>query len=294
MDTTTWAALGRGLSEHPDDALLLMRAVRDEAGQVVDLLHEWVNATAERNAGTALQGRTLLEVYTAHDAFLLGDMTALLETRGSRQIQVEVPLDGDDERLRGRVFSLFMTAVGEDRLVCQYRDITDLHDSQRRLEHDAGHDALTDLPNRRLLRAQLDLAVARLDRGDRRLVVLMCDLDEFKVVNDTYGHAAGDDVLRQVGRRLRSVVRPEDLLARYGGDEFLVLCEDLSDVEVARVAERLCEALAEPFPVGDRLVRVGISIGTAVASRGMASDELLGEADQALYARKLARRVQDP
>ena len=216
-----------------------------------------------------------------------------LAAGGSRRLELTFPLDGDDKRLHGRVYSLFMTAVDEDRLVCQYRDLTDLRDSQRRLEHNAGHDELTDLPNRRLLREHLVLALARLDRGGRTLVVLMCDLDGFKAVNDTHGHAAGDELLQQIGRRLSSAVRPQDLFARYAGDEFVVLCEDLPDGDAAALARRLSEALADPFQLGDRQVRIGMSIGTAVASQRVAGDELLREADRALYTDKLARRVEE-
>jgi diguanylate cyclase (GGDEF)-like protein len=293
-DAKTWAALGRGLSEHPDDALMLLRAVRDDEGQVVDLSYEWVNATAERNAGEALQGRTVLDVYSEHDAFQLSQMKALLLSGGSARMQVTFPADGDDQRLRGHVYWLFMAAVDGDLIVCQYRDVTALRDSQRQLEHHAGHDELTGLPNRRLLWEHLDLALARLDRGGRELVVLMCDLDGFKAVNDTHGHAVGDELLRQVGPRLRSAVRPQDLLARYGGDEFVILCEDMRDGDAAALTRRVRDAFTDTFQVGGRTVRIGISIGAAVTSTRVAGDQLLLEADRALYADKLARHVPGP
>lgn len=192
-----WTALGQGLAGHPDDALMLLRAVRSQAGAVIDLRYEWVNAAADRNAGDRLQGRTVLEVYSATDAFLLPDQTALLASGGWRQMQLTFPSDGDDERLRGRVYGLFMVAVDEDRLVCQFRDLTDRRSLQQQLEHHAGHDELTGLPNRRLLWEHLELALSGLERGDQSLAMLLCDLDRFKAVNGTCGHAAGDDLLRQ-------------------------------------------------------------------------------------------------
>ena len=288
---TDWAALGRGLAAHPDDAFVLLRAVRDRTGAVVDLMNEWVNPTAERNAGERLQGRTVLEVYSVEDAFLLPDQRALLASGGSRCMQLTFPADGDDERLRGRVYGLFMVAVDADRLVCQYRDLTEQRELQARLEHHAGHDELTGLPNRRLLWEHLEVALARLERGGRCLAMLLCDLDRFKAVNDTHGHAVGDEVLRQVARRLRATVRPQDVLVRYGGDEFVVLCEELSAATAVGLVGRLREAAGTVFVVdGVGPVEIGISIGMAVAERPLPGDALLLEADRALYADKLARR----
>lgn len=285
-----WTALGQGLAAHPDDALMLLRAVRNQAGAVIDLRYEWVNAAADRNAGDRLQGRTVLEVYSATDAFLLPDQTALLASGGWRQMQLTFPSDGDDERLRGRAYGLFMVAVDEDRLVCQFRDLTDRRSLQQQLEHHAGHDELTGLPNRRLLWEHLELALSGLERGGQSLAMLLCDLDRFKAVNDTCGHAAGDDLLRQVSRRLGAAVRPGDVLARYGGDEFVVLCAGLSEADAAALVERLHAAVADPFVLdGGRHVRIGISIGLAVAHQRMAGDDLLRSADRALYVNKSTR-----
>ena len=293
-DDEPWGALGRALAEHPDDAVMLLRAVRDPSGAITDLLHEWVNAVAERNAGEGLHGRTVLEVYSAADAFLLPDQCALLAAGGRRTMQFMFPADGDDQRLRGRVYGLFMAAVDADRLVCQFRDLTDQRHLQQQLEHHAGHDELTGLPNRRLLWEHLDLALASLERGGRSLALLLCDLDRFKAVNDTFGHAAGDDLLRQVGRRLQAIVRPQDVLARYGGDEFVVLCGDLSAADAVALVERLRAAVADAFVLdGGTQAHIGISIGLAVAHHRVAADELLREADEALYLDKGPRPTRE-
>ena len=289
-ETASSEALGRGLAELPD-ALILLRALRDQEGAVIDLVHEWVNASAERNAGQPLRGRTVLDVYSAQDAFLLPDQCALLETGGSRQMQVTFPADADDERLRGRVYGLFMTAVDADRLVCQFRDLTDERHKQQELEHHAGHDELTGLPNRRLLWEHLDVALARLERGDRSLAMLLCDLDRFKAVNDTDGHFAGDQLLHQLARRLRAAVRPQDVLARYGGDEFVVLCEELSEADARALVGRLRAAADNPFVLDSgRHVQIGISVGMVVTQQRVVGSQLLQEADRALYIDKLARR----
>ena len=156
----------------------------------------------------------------------------------------------------------------------------------QRLLHLAGHDSLTGVANRASFRDRLAQALAI---GERNLAVAFCDLDRFKPVNDTYGHRAGDEVLVEVARRLRQMLRVGDELARIGGDEFTVLMRNVPDAATARhVAERLLVALEQPFPVPSGEVRVGLSVGVALADRGATADGLLATADAALYACKRA------
>src|SRR5205085_85289 len=124
---------------------------------------------------------------------------------------------------------------------------------------------LTELPNRALFLDRLALALARLRRKPSSLAVLFADVDRFKVVNDSLGHDAGDRLLVALARRLREVLRPGDTLARFGGDEFAVLCEDVSHDEVATIAERMIEVLGEPFSAGGGEVFATISIGISLA-----------------------------
>ena len=161
------------------------------------------------------------------------------------------------------------------------------------LAHLALHDPLTDLPNRALV---LDRAAHMLERAPRSGMVpaaLFCDLDGFKVVNDTHGHAVGDDLLKAVAERFRGALRQSDTLGRFGGDEFVVLTETApGGASVDRVAQRLLDALREPFELSTdpaRSVRVGVSIGIAEGPRGDA-DALLSDADLALYAAKQSGR----
>jgi diguanylate cyclase (GGDEF)-like protein len=128
------------------------------------------------------------------------------------------------------------------RIVVQVENITERKRSEAMLSHAAAHDALTDLPNRSLLLARLDAALAR----GEQVGLLFLDLDRFKVVNDGLGHAAGDLLLVQVAIRLRDVMRPEDLVARIGGDEFVVLCRNADEASCSTVAQRVLDALNQP------------------------------------------------
>ncbi|HYU60707.1 MAG TPA: EAL domain-containing protein [Solirubrobacterales bacterium] len=150
--------------------------------------------------------------------------------------------------------------------------------------HQALHDPLTGLPNRALLLDRLRQALARATRSGANAAVLFCDLDTFKTVNDSLGHAAGDELLVGVARRLIAWVRPGDTAARFGGDEFVVLLEGIGDEDIEAAAQRILDAFNEPFAVGDREVSVTASIGIAMGSSE--SDELLRNADLALYRAK--------
>jgi diguanylate cyclase (GGDEF)-like protein/PAS domain S-box-containing protein len=182
---------------------------------------------------------------------------------------------------------------GHERLgwIATIDDITDRRRAESQLAHRATHDPLTDLPNRALLEDRLEQACARLRRDDGTVTVLFVDLDGFKAINDELGHPTGDEVLREVARRLRGVLRPADTVARLGGDEFVAVCEGLTPADADAVALRLHEALKVPMLLGGRSVPVHASIGLATTSdRGAEANELLARADQAMYRHKRAAR----
>jgi diguanylate cyclase (GGDEF)-like protein len=156
------------------------------------------------------------------------------------------------------------------------------------LAHQALHDALTGLPNRGLFLDRLAQALTRLGRHSGALAVLFCDLDRFKVVNDSLGHGAGDMLLVDVARRLEDVLRAGDTAARFGGDEFVILCEDIVGAHQAiAIADRVSNALQAPFVLGDDEAFVRTSIGIAMATEADASAEaLLRDADAAMYRAK--------
>jgi diguanylate cyclase (GGDEF)-like protein len=164
----------------------------------------------------------------------------------------------------------------------------DLKESSERARVSSLHDALTGLPNRTLLVQRLDHAVLRSRRSEKMVAILFADLDQFKAVNDTYGHHVGDELLIAVAERLTGLIRPGDTLARLQGDEFVILCEDLDDVsQVELLAVRIDTALAAPFTLSGTEVKVSASVGMAFAGLGEdISEQVLQDADAAMYQAK--------
>ena len=168
------------------------------------------------------------------------------------------------------------------------RDVTERNELMEKLQHQALHDALTGLPNRVLFLERLRQALARLDRHPSVAAVLFMDIDRFKVVNDKLTHEVGDQVLVALARRLTQIMRPEDTLARFGGDEFAILCEDLADEHQAvAIAKRILRALEEPLVLKERELVVWSSIGVAMATTARArAEHLISDADEAMYRAK--------
>jgi diguanylate cyclase (GGDEF)-like protein/PAS domain S-box-containing protein len=241
---------------------------------------------------------------------LAGADAADLATEAVELIQTTLPVAGAEVRLAdglplasyGRTTEAAMRlpiGTGDELLVVPERELADeemslvravantlvaalarLRDEER-MRHDAVHDPLTGLANRTLLRDRLEHALARSERDGGETGVLFVDLDNFKQVNDAYGHAAGDAVLVELGRRLRTAVRPADTVARLGGDEFVVVCEEADEELVLAVSQRLQEAIRVPLTVGSVQHRLSASIGIALGHTD--PDALLDNADAAVY-----------
>lgn len=178
------------------------------------------------------------------------------------------------------------------RYVGTYTDITTLKEIEARLEHLAHHDALTDLPNRTLLESRLNQALKRADRHKKQVALLFLDLDGFKRINDSLGHSAGDRVLIDIAVRLSHAIREEDVLARFGGDEFVVLIENLHQPEQASlIARQLLKTIAQSLELDGQTINLSASIGIAVApNHGQESHELIQNADTAMYRAKASGR----
>ncbi|MEO5806133.1 PAS-domain containing protein [Devosia sp.] len=187
----------------------------------------------------------------------------------------------------GRAICVHHHPMADGGWVSTHEDITEQRKIEARVQHLARHDALTDLPNRALFREEMDKLETRIQRNEA-VAVLCLDLDHFKAINDTLGHATGDEVLVNVGKRLQQVCRDTDIVARLGGDEFAILVHKLENpMHAAALASRIVKLVAEPMQAGGHQVVIGTSVGIAMApGDGQNAETLLRNADTALYRAK--------
>jgi diguanylate cyclase (GGDEF)-like protein/PAS domain S-box-containing protein len=183
--------------------------------------------------------------------------------------------------------TLVRNVTGEPQyFFTQLQDITERKEMEQELAHQALHDTLTGLPNRALLIDRLIHGLARSERRDKQLGVMFLDIDHFKVVNDSLGHTSGDQLLRIAAARIAEAIRPGDTVARFGGDEFVVVCDDVSAVEAEQIAERVLHSLSLPCIIGDQDANVTASLGIAIAHAQSTPESLLRDSDAAMYRAK--------
>ncbi|MFI7413330.1 aminotransferase class I/II-fold pyridoxal phosphate-dependent enzyme [Streptomyces sp. NPDC049627] len=243
---------------------------------------------------TELVGRPLPELVDPRDRHRAARQLAAVREIGPRTTHDHWWVRHPDGRVEVDVrCSDFRDERTVGGLVVTLRDVTE----QRRLEHElterAFHDSLTGLPNRTLLLERIERALLRGRRESSLTCLLFIDLDDFKLVNDTLGHSAGDRLLRDVGARLSQMLRRTDTAARLGGDEFAVLLEGAREpLDAELLAAQVIQALSRPFSLGGESVTVSASVGVATAHDSSDADELLGHADLALYSAKSAGKRQ--
>ena len=233
-----------------------------------------------------------------HDMAFYTDMWECIKNNGAWEGEVW------DKRKNGEIFPVYLTVSAvknTDNMITNYvstlTDITDRKQAAEEIEQMAFYDPLTNLPNRRMLLDRLNHALASSDRSGQDGALLFLDLDHFKTLNDTLGHAIGDSLLQQVAERLTACVREGDTVARLGGDEFVVMLEDLSEsaLDAARQAEAIGEKILarirQPFQLASHKYQTAVSIGIALFSgHGQSQEELLKHADIAMYQAKKANR----
>ena len=168
----------------------------------------------------------------------------------------------------------------------QLEDITSRKLMEHELAHQVLHDSLTGLPNRTLLSERLAHGLVGSRRRGAKVGVMFLDIDQFKVVNDSMGHTSGDDLLRHVAAQIAGAIRPGDTVARFGGDEFVVVCDDVTTLETEQIAERVMAALSVPCRIGDQDLTITASLGVAVADDASTSESLLRDSDAAMYRAK--------
>ncbi len=280
------------------DALPAPAAVLDPDGVVVETNQAWRLFAILNNGPTLTTGVGVNYLDTCDRAALAGDTLA-----GEVAIGLRTVLCGERDRFD---YEYPCPSPGEDRwflmqaasapvrdgagAVVFHVDVTSRRLLQERLREEADQDPLTGLANRRAGRRFMGRLLKDRRQPISSVTVLAGDLDGFKEVNDSLGHAAGDQLLTQVRARAGRVLRDGDLLCRFGGDEFVLVCPDLPVEEAENVAARLEAAIAMPFQVGSTEVSVGISVGLAISRPDSTVDQLLAEADKAMYNRKVGKR----
>jgi len=261
----------------------------DETGVILNANQAYCTQVGKNQE--ELVGMSLLSLTASQDrAKHLAQLDRLISGGGS-QAQVEHRLitdEGEDEVWVLEHLTRRSTPNG-DRILVQSQDITFRRYATWELAKQALHDELTGLPNRAMLVHRLKTALERGTGGEQSTLGLMyIDIDRFKMVNDTLGHEVGDQLIKHVGDRMRTAVRPNDTVSRFGGDEFVVLCENVEGIsELNAIASRLQNAVANPFTVNGARIHQTLSIGIAACEPGeMNADELLSDADAAMYRAK--------
>lgn len=250
----------------------------------------WHTPPAARFLGGALVHRPLQSICDPNDAERLSVYLhglASLTTPTTVFVQARV-IHGD-----GSIRHLEFTGANllhepeVNGLVLQVSDVTDRVEVERQLTRHAKEDTLTGLANRRVLTERLEHELARLESVPAgELGLLFIDLDRFKAINDLFGHSVGDQVLREVAQRINSCIRPTDMAARFGGDEFAVVVGGRDQTDIINVADRIIQALEDPMTVHGTLIRVGASIGVSTTSTAHEVERLFRQADSAMYRAK--------
>lgn len=231
-------------------------------------------------------GCALLAAYLARAVTSpINSMSAAAESFANNQKTISLPIDRQDE--------IGLLARNLKKMQDQIkRQLAELQASQAQLEHLAGHDVLTGLPNRRLFQDRLEHALARAQRTGEGFALLFIDVDKFKNINDRWGHEAGDAVLKLAAMRLASLTRRADTVARMGGDEFVILLDNPTNrQQIVTIAEKLLDSLRSPMKVMGQELQVGFSVGISqYPEDGTSTTTLLARADQAMYEMKAAGR----
>jgi diguanylate cyclase (GGDEF)-like protein/PAS domain S-box-containing protein len=257
------------------EGVCLLDAVRDKAGNIVDFAGRYLNPAGRDVIRRLRPGRGVRHAFSPGGTWRLFPAFARVVEDGA-PFNERVEVQGTDPPL-----SLEVSAARlGDGLVVTFRDVTALRHTEERLAFLATHDPLTGLANRPLLVDRLEHALARRQGA---LAVVFMDLDGFKAVNDRHGHQVGDETLVRVARAMEGAVRPADTVARFGGDEFVVVADDLATADAESLAKRITAAVGE-VSVGP--LRLEASVGVATAEPDDTAEALLRRADAAMYADK--------
>jgi len=280
-----------------EDSLRLIAKVFEEATEGIMIENSMRNVVSVNAAFLRMISLTEEEVIGQHSDFfthfletdILENIYESMSTAGSWQGETVIRhTDKDDLPIWLSIDAVFDKQDKPVNFVIMVTDISEIKRSREKLEFVATHDALTALPNRVLIYDRLESAVLRAKRNEKVGAVLFIDLDDFKEINDNLGHSYGDELLIQCANRLKHVVREEDTVGRLGGDEFLVIVENIGyDTNASMIAESILKRFAEPFTLNDIEYNISVSIGVSMfPNDGVEAETLIGAADIAMYNAK--------
>lgn len=274
----------------PDSAFIL-----SAEGDYIDIY----SSSEELLSGSIshLKGKNLNDILSKEDAEpIMAVIKKTLKTNEAQVFEYELEVPKGNVFFEGKTTTIEFSQSGEESkryVLWMARDITKHKETEKEIEKLAYYDHLTDLPNRRLLTERLDRCIERISRNHNTGAILFIDLDKFKLINDSFGHNAGDRVLIEVARRLNSVVRSSDTIARIGGDEFIVLLEYVGDdntlarSEAITVAEKLQQVFESDFDINNTKYKINASVGIClIDDSNLNSDNILNSADAAMYKAK--------
>jgi diguanylate cyclase (GGDEF)-like protein len=275
-------------SEHSLDGFYILESVRDSADQIIDFRFTYLN----ENGAQLISNKPRHELTGRN----VGDVLPLIRSGGHLNKYKDVVLTGVPHKEEFAISAPGVTATWLNQQVVRLgdgvavsaRDVSARRNAEEELKRQAQNDTLTGLPNRALFRDRLQQAMARARRHDKPMAVMYLDIDHFKQINDTMGHAGGDEVLRAFGYRLSCSVRATDTVARLAGDEFTVILEELrGPIDVEVVAAKILDAIVPPVRVDQEDLKISASIGIAIYHKEkITAETLIDRADKALYSVK--------
>lgn len=269
------------------DDFYIFDGIPDSSGAIVDFRFSYINPNAERRLGVpreALYGKVLTEVRPFMiESGLIHKYREVVRTGVPYTSEVFI----DDEMIKGTWLNIQVVRLGSG-LAITSRDVTEHRRRSDHVNYLAHHDHLTGLANRTLLHERLRQAILRAQNRGQRVAVLLIDIDFFKQINDSLGHANGDVLLATVGQRLLSSVRESDTVARMGGDEFVIVMPEFHTVrDVERCGEQIIRSAGQPVEIDGRKISLTLSVGVSVFPEdGRTAEELLRNADAAMYSVK--------
>lgn len=263
-----------------------------DMAEVLDRLHDGV-AVFDSDDNLIFANEVCRDLFQAiAESFTPGTpFAALMEAAGDKKMIADASAGpGEINFADGRTMLLCESRMPSGGVVRTFTDLTEYRLAEQQIAYMASHDEVTGLPNRSLFMDRLDVSLRQAAREKNRIAVLFIDLDGFKAVNDRLGHDAGDMILYQVAVRLVARVRASDTVARYGGDEFTVILNQISNAQdVSRVAQSIVEELTRPFTAKRETVMIGASVGIALyPEHAETADALIRIADKAMYEVKHA------